>query len=292
MRTLITGCAQTCGPWLEGVLANVERLRGLCSASRVLLLENDSQDDTVARIRAYASERPEVHALGFTGLNARIPIKTVRLAHLRNTALAWLERHGGWDSIDLLVVLDLDGVNAAPWDLEQLQRCLAWWQQQPQAAALFANQRGPYYDLWALRHPQLCPGDIWAAMLQRHGEQPELSDAELLEQVYEPRQLQLDPAQPPLEVHSAFGGLAFYSSAWLARSGARYVGEQPLAWQGPQGTRWLRWQCCEHVAFHQQLRAAGGRLWIHPALINWASDAAAQAGMRPNPSGWRHLVIG
>lgn len=292
MRVLITGCAQNCAPWLPAVLGNVERLRGLFNSSRVLLLENDSSDASVDAIRAYASSSRDVHALGFPGLNARIPIKTVRLAHLRNTALAWLEQNGGWESLDLLVVLDLDAVNSAPWDLEAVDTALRWWQRQPAAAGLFANQQGPYYDLWALRHPKLCPDDIWAAMLQRHGAQPELSDAQLLEAVYEPRMFSLSPQEAPLEVDSAFGGLAVYSAAWLARSGARYAGEQPLAWRGPAGERWLRWQCCEHVALHRQLRAAGGRLWIHPALINWNSAEAAAGGMRPNPSGWRHLALG
>ena len=127
MRALITGCAQNCAPWLPAVLANVERLRSLCSSSRVLLLENDSSDASVELIRHYGHSQPGVHALGFAGLNRRLPAKTVRLAHLRNTALAWLEAHGGWASVDLLVVLDIDGVNAAPWDLAQLQAALQWW---------------------------------------------------------------------------------------------------------------------------------------------------------------------
>lgn len=290
-RILITGCAQNCGAWLPAVLGNVERLRSLCGTSQVLLLENDSSDTTVEILRAYASTTYGVHALSFPGLNHRIPAKTVRLAHLRNTALAWLERHGGWQSIDWLVVLDLDGVNAAPWDLAQLQRCLAWWQQQPHAAGLFANQRGGYYDLWALRHPQLCADDVWAAMLDLHGLQPQLSDADLLAAVYAARQFSLDPGADPVEVDSAFGGLAIYSSPWLARATAHYCGEQPICWSSAQGERWLRWQSCEHVALHRQLRAVGGRLWIHPALINWDMTTAEAQGVRPNPSGWRHLAL-
>lgn len=292
MRALITGCGQNCAAALPAVLHNIERLRSLCSTSRVLLLENDSSDDTASLIRAYGQSHDNVHALGFPGLNARIPIKTVRLAHLRNTALEWLRCHGGWSSIDWLVVLDLDEVNAAPWDLAQLTQALLWWQKQPQAAGLFANQRGPYYDLWALRHTKLCPDDVWEGMLRLHGQQPELSDAQLLEQVYVPRQFSLDPTSPPLEVDSAFGGLAIYQSDWLARAEPCYVGERALAWDGPAGRRWLRWQCCEHVAFHRQIRSCGGRLWIHPGLINWDSEAARTAGMRPNPAGWRHLVVG
>ena len=292
MRALITGCGQNCAANLPAVLKNIERLRSLCSESRVLLLENDSCDETASLIRTYGLNHANVHALGFPGLNARIPIKTVRLAHLRNTALEWLRCNGGWGSVDWLVVLDLDEVNAAPWDLARLTQALLWWQKQPQAAGLFANQSGPYYDLWALRHNQLCPDDVWEAMLHLHGRKPELSDLELLEQVYTPREFSLDPTTPPQEVDSAFGGLAIYQSDWLARAEARYVGERAIAWDGPTNRRWLRWQSCEHVAFHQQLRAIGGRLWIHPGLINWNTAAATQTGMRANPAGWRHLVVG
>ena len=286
-RALITGCAQNCAADLPNVLHNIEVLRNLCSSSRVLLLENDSSDHTATVIRDYANKNRDVHALAFPGLNQRIPGKTVRLAHLRNTALHWLEANGGWASIDWLVVLDLDAVNAAPWNPDQLQNALSWWQEQPDAAGLFANQLGPYYDLWALRHPSLCSNDVWAAMLHLHAEQPELSDTELMTAVLEPRRFQLDPGAQPLEVDSAFGGLGIYSSRWLAQSGARYYGEHPLQWQSPQGSRWLRWQCCEHVALHERLRSAGGRLWIHPALINWDT----RQGQRPNPSGWRHLAL-
>ena len=291
MRALITGCVQNCGPHFPAVLANVELLRGLCSESRVLLLENNSTDQTVAEIRAYAGQHDGIHALGFPDLNAQIPIKTVRLAHLRNTSMEWLALHGGWSSIDLLVVLDFDEVNGAPWDLDTIKGGLHWLNQQPDAAGLFANQLGPYYDLWALRHREHCADDVWAAMFTLHGKHPEFSDQRLLESVYLPREFCLAPHDLPLEVESAFGGLAFYRSSWLARAEPRYVGETPLAWQGPNGLRWLRWQCCEHVAFHRQIRAAGGRLWIYPQLINWNTQAARAGGMRPNPAGWRHLVV-
>ena len=291
-RVLLTGCAQNCGKWFDSVSQNIEAFRGLCSELRVLLLENDSSDNTADLIRAYGHSHHGIHAITFPDLNARIPIKTVRLAHLRNTALEWLRRHGSWSSIDWLVVMDLDEVNAAPWDLDQFAQCLAWWCRQPQAAGLFANQHGPYYDLWALRHQELCPDDVWAAMLERHGNQPELSDTELLEQVYQRRQFNLDPGSAPVEVDSAFGGLAIYRSDWLARAKPRYAGERALAWDSLAGQRWLRWQCCEHVSFNRQLRNNGGRLWIHPNLINWNTQEATQAGMRPNPSGWRHLAVG
>ena len=56
-------------------------------------------------------------------------------------------------------------------------------------------------------------------------------------------------------MESAFGGLALYRREAFA--GVRYVG---LDASGAE--------CCEHVGLHAQMRAAGHRLYIHPALIN------------------------
>ena len=291
-RALITGCVRDSGRHLPALFRNIELLRTLFEQSDVLLLENDSRDDTVAAIRAYAAEAKAVHALGFPGLAEQIPIKTVRLAHLRNTALAWQQQRGGWSDLDVLVVLDCDSVNADPWDLQAYSDVLGWWWQQPDGGGLFANQEGPYYDLWALRHPQQSPDDVWAAIAQLHGQRPDLTDPQLLEAVYAPRQFTLDPAAAPLAVQSAFGGLGFYRASWLQRVQPRYCGEQPLAWDGPEGRRWWRWQCCEHVSFNQALSHSGAKLWIHPRLINWNTRRLQQqGGLRPNPSGWRHLPV-
>lgn len=76
------------------MLANIERLRGLFTASELLILENDSTDATRDLIAAHGGRYPGVHALGFAGLNGQIPVKTLRLAHLRNGAMAWAQQRG------------------------------------------------------------------------------------------------------------------------------------------------------------------------------------------------------
>ncbi|NBU70105.1 MAG: hypothetical protein EBS53_01435 [Bacteroidetes bacterium] len=285
----VVGCAQNCADPLPAVLANVEALRQRFKASRVLLLENDSTDATREVIAAYGQVYKGVQAIGFASLNQRIPEKTLRLAHLRNGALAWLKQQETFEAQDLVLVLDLDEVNAAPWDQDVIEKVLVWFSGQTRAAGVFANQLGPYYDLWALRHPQLCAGDIWEQVLRTHWAEPTLTDHELFERIYQPRQLAFDPAAEPFQVDSAFGGLGFYKSDWLATNGLAYRGEQTLLLERQGQPHLIRMQVAEHVAFHLGLRAAGGELWIHPALLNWDTNAAAAAGMRPNPASWRHL---
>lgn len=284
-RLLVLGCAQTCEAPLPAVIANINRVRARFAESRVLILENDSSDGTAALLQAWAQRDGAVSAVSLPGLNQRLPIKTERLAHLRNGGLAWLREQAELLASSLVMILDCDEVNAEPWDLEAVAEVLGWLASRPAAAGVFANQRGLYYDLWALRHPTLCPDDLWERQLQRHLDEPALSDQELLESVLVGRRFSLAASGPPLAVDSAFGGLGLYRGSWLQRvPAAAYAGCISRWVPGATGMELVRWQCAEHVAFHAHLRSAGAELWIYPRLLNWTTP-----GLRLNPSSWRHL---
>jgi len=285
---VVLGCAQNCGHQINSTFQNIQHLSQHFRGTEVLILENDSTDDTVLQIQQHQRLLPQLTARSFAGLNARIPIKTERLAHLRNGAMQWLQQRQKPGDQTLVLVLDLDEVNATPWPLDSWLPALHWFLNQPTAAGLFANQLGPYYDLWALRHPQRCPVDVWQEVLNLHLQQPHLNDVALLQQAYLPWQFTLNSHGPPEAVDSAFGGLGFYKLHWLQRNRVPYSGlitrwlEQPN-----QSSKLVRWQVAEHVSFHSGLRQAGATLWIHPALINWNTGALPH--LRPNPRGWRHL---
>ena len=162
-----------------------------------------------------------------------------------------------------------------------------------QAGAVFANQLGPYYDLWALRHPDLCPHDVWWQVYQIHLKNPNWSDAECLEAVFASLEIKLSINEKPFKFESAFGGLGLYKASWLSRAQAPYCGESAhLLPTEDGGTKLLRLQVCEHVSFHAGLRAAGASLWIHPGWINWNTQVVADSGgLRPNPAAWRYLAF-
>ena len=290
LNLTVLGCAQNCGKHIESVFKNIHQLSQRFNGSRVLILENDSTDDTIDQIRLHQHLLSNLTARSFSGLNGRIPAKTERLAHLRNGAMEWLRQQNASAHNTLVLVLDLDEVNATPWPISSWLEALQWFISQPDAAGLFANQQGPYYDLWALRHPQRCPVDVWHEVLNLHLQQPELSDEELIERAYQPWQFEINSSAGPEAVDSAFGGLGFYKLSWLQRNLQPYSGVISLWLETPgQGSKLVRWQVAEHVSFHAGLRQAGASLWIHPALINWTTAHLPE--LRPNPRGWRHLSI-
>jgi hypothetical protein len=204
-----------------------------------------------------ASEHEGFSYASLGALRQRLPLRTARLAHCRNHCLEVLRQRGGAAAYDYVVVADLDGVNSR---LSQASVRSCWQRHDWDVCA--ANQDGPYYDIWALRHDPWCPGDCWEQMrfLRDHG----LGTAAAIQAAVNARMIRIPLDAPWIAVDSAFGGLAIYRSTVLQEG--VYVGLD----SGGQ-------EVCEHVSLHAQIRARGGRLFINPALINAARVEHAQA---------------
>ena len=286
----VVGLAQNCEEYLPAVLANIEALGKKFRSAHVLIFENDSTDNTVDVIKHHANADLCLKAISFKGLNERIPVKTLRLAHLRNGTMDWLKQHQAFTATNLVLVLDLDNVNSLQWNIDNFDKVLSWFAGVPSAAGVFANQLGPYYDLWALRHSVYCKDDIWENLMRFKLSNPSLDSNQLYNLVIKPRQLNFKLNQSPFEVVSAFGGLGFYKGEWLACQQSQYCGETTLLITQQQKTNLVRWQVAEHVNFNIGLRAAGASLWIHPALINWNTIDIAH-GLNMNPESWRHMAF-
>jgi hypothetical protein len=261
----IVGVARNCAGTIEATLARLEAAVPRGVALHWCIVESDSSDDSAARLQRWAGGRERAAAISLGALRERLPSRTARIAHCRNACLDWLRAQVAHAPIEQVLVADLDGV-VDRLDASGLASCWARgdWD------ACTANVEGPYYDLWALRHPHWCPGDCWAEAdaLAALGAGPERAR---LAAVYA-RMLRISPEAPWIEVDSAFGGLALYRSAPLLE--ARYDG---LAADGRE--------VCEHVTLHARMRAAGARLWINPRLL--ATSAAALAEHLPP---WHRLA--
>lgn len=257
---LIVGLARNCAGTLP---ATVQRLAAAMPPFRTvrwMVVESDSSDDTVAVLQGLCNTVPGFGYRTLGRLADRVPERTERLAQCRNVYLdhlAELNASGARPSTAFLVIADLDGVNNE-LTAEGVRSC--WVRDDWSVCA--ANQKGLYYDIWALRHPQWCPGDCWeqSRFLERYtgsaGNARKVS-------VYG-RMINIAQHADWLEVDSAFGGLAIYRTQAIGQ--ARYVG---LTAQGRP--------VCEHVALHAAMRARGERIFINPRLINAdTSDLIAQ----------------
>jgi glycosyltransferase involved in cell wall biosynthesis len=263
-KAVIAGCARNCATHLPAVLDNIGRAARLFTDVAVILVENDSTDETPRILKEFRYRGKPAEILHAPGLAAALPRRTERLAHARNLYLDRIS-HSGLSGYDYLLVADLDDVNAEPWDEAALQRAVDFLESNPDHAGAFANQPALYYDMWALRHPELCPGDIWEQVLGcalNDG----ISDAAAFQATFARRMFRIPEHASAVEVDSAFGGLGIYRLP-MAR-GRRYAGGRRFTLAARQQTITLDGQVCEHVSFNAGVRSQGGRLFILPWLVN------------------------
>lgn len=251
---VVCGTVRNCG---ETIVHEIEQLaKALVDFEQVqyLIIESDSQDNSLAQLELLKEQYAHFDYKALGKLSTSIPLRTARIAHCRNQYLEAIEQEERYQKADYVLISDLDGMNslltkeaiASCWELEEWDLCTA-------------NQEGVYYDLWAFRHPLLCPNDCWNVyhyLVNDLGVNPmEAKNKAIYSQMFD-----LPTTAAPIEVESSFGGLGLYKKAAL--TGHRYVG---LTAQGQE--------FCEHVALHEQMRATGARLFINPKLVNGPTPA-------------------
>lgn len=212
------------------------------------LVESDSNDQTLKKLDELSKTIPNFRYLSAGSLIDKMPSRLVRLAYCRNLYLDELRNNPLYQDTQYLVVADLDNMNP----LLTEEAVLSCWQYENWGACC-ANQRGPYYDLGALRHPIWMPQDCWAHyhFLRHHGQSEEASS---FSAVYA-NMITISENHDWIEVDSAFGGLAIYPM--MAIKDSRYSG------LNDQGN-----EVVDHVGFNQGIKNNGYSIYINPKLIN------------------------
>lgn len=230
-----------------------------CEEFDFLLIESDSKDATLYVLEFLSLQNQNFRYLSLGNLRSKIPERTERLSFCRNIYLEFFRSFEKYQDFDALVVADFDNVNDS-LTLEGVQSCFVRndWD------VCTANQHGPYYDIWALRHSEWSPGDCWMQFewLKRY---LPTDDCALYAAVYS-KMITISPNSEWIQVESAFGGLGIYKRN--AVLDANYNGID--CYGNP---------CCEHVPFHQSMRLTNKRIFINPRLIN--SDSHDSLHTRP-----------
>ena len=266
-RVLFAGCARDCAEHLPAIFENLSSISSLFAQSAFLCVENDSSDGTGELLARYQPSVPGMHLIKLDGLAERLPQRTLRIAFARNSILEYTRQWNEIHHFDYVMLLDLDNVSSYPLNLDAVAASLDWMEQSEKISAVFPNQLGTYYDMWALRHSQICPVDIWEAVYD-YQLAYSVSDQDAFDSVFAPRAFNLPADFAPIRVDSAFGGLGIYKMQHYLAAPNPYLGSKiKVVNQG--GHRGIvNWQTCEHVHFHQGLCSRGGELYILPFLIN------------------------
>jgi hypothetical protein len=281
-RIVFAGCARNCAEFLPGTLANIDRIAGLFTDASFVLIENDSTDATRTLLREWCNSHPTAHLITRDDFYTSAP-RTIRLARLRSEYTALVKRK--FADRDYLVVLDCDNVNASEINLDAVMRAVDFLAQDKSRAGVFANSLPVYYDMWALRHPELCPGDALEEVLD-YAARFRVPADEAFTNTFAKRIFQLEVDGPSLEVDSAFGGLAIYKMSSILTNRAPFIGYKKKVLPSQKGWTEVGFQLCEHVSFNAGFRARGEKLFVLPWLIN-----LEMPGLEFSASAYRNMVF-
>ena len=247
LNAIFCGCVRDVAPHLDGVLNNIDRFSNLFKRTAYLFIENDSQDESLLKLQQWCGGRAQARIISHNGLDRIRAARTQRLAFCRNLILHEL-RKPDYHEFDVVIMLDMDEVNASPIDIVGFTSALNFLVDTESAAAVTAYQ-DPYYDLWALRHSKYFPIDIWEECL-RLSLTATLGDQDILAAVLNRYPLNFLTKGQPIEVDSAFGGLGIYKRASILSNPCGYIGEKDFSEDVHSNLIYGKIQQCEHVAFH------------------------------------------
>lgn len=212
------------------------------------VVESDSEDNTVQQLANLVEIDSRVHFLSLGRISKEFPDRIARLRYCRNAYINEIRQNPKYQSCDLIVVADLDGINtkiSSQVFREVLSSHIEW-------DALAANQSARYYDLAALRHPLWSPNNFFQ---EREWMMTFLGKTASFRHSIRDRMIRIPPEHPPISVESAFGGLCIYRR-WVFEK-CDYS-EDELQLQDD----------IDHVTLNRKIRSFGGKVFIHPALIN------------------------
>ena len=245
---LVVGVSRNCANRIKEDIATLKSSLTDFSQVHWLVIESDSADDTSVKLSELAAEVDNFRYITLGSLAEKFPSRTERIAHCRNAYLKELRENSLYQDVEFVMVADLDGINTFI-SKEAIASCFT----RDDWAVCAANQQGPYYDVWALRHKIWCPNDCrqQVRFFQQHGLDKETAKKYGITS----KMLIIQRDTPWIEVDSAFGGLAIYRR--YALENAHYIG---LLEDGTE--------ICEHVTLHKQIKDYGFKIFINPALIN------------------------
>ena len=247
---LVTGLARDCGKHIAKEILRMES-HALKIFARVnfFIVESDSVDNTVSILAQITKQKSNVQYLSLGKLSTKLPGRIDRLRNCRNQYVSFIRQRPKEEKSDFIIVVDFDIKNRA-LNLSPLLNLTSgdWWD------GLFVNQKGPYYDIYALRKENWVEGDCFKRCRELARQMP-FKKAKKKAIWSQMRRIPID--EELIAVDSAFGGLGVYRSRVFERFDYKLPSETDIGES-------------EHVSLHKKIVDSGGRLFIVPAMTNFS----------------------
>jgi hypothetical protein len=281
-KAVIVGCVKNAESYLTDIFKNLQKFIEIYSDLSFIFVENDSTDNTKHMLKNWGRDKNDFTLINLDGLDLYEKNRTLRLEIARNAYLDAINNRPELRDFNHLIIIDLDDKATFPLDIVSITRAITFLDSNVTTAGIFANQINGYYDLWALRHPKLCPFDFWHEVLFKSFElQDELAAFDI---IYSNVLHHIPIDSTPLEVSSAFGGLGIYKISDVLKNKNKYLGHS-FKFFNQENMNFCKLQTCEHVNFNNGFSINNKKLYIIPYLIN------SNETPNINPLGHRQILI-
>ena len=145
MKCCICGPVRNCGPFLDKVLQNIEKIGSLFEDYEILVYYDKSTDNTLIKLKQYQKKNPRLKIYINSILTS--PYRTHRLATARNFCLNYIKTKD-LNEYPFFIMMDFDDVNCKEVRPEILKKYLD--RDRDDWDGLSFNTSPMYYDIWAL----------------------------------------------------------------------------------------------------------------------------------------------
>ncbi len=145
MKCCICGPVRNCGPFLDKVFQNIEKIGSLFEDYEILVYYDKSTDNTLIKLKQYQKINPRLKIYINSILTS--PYRTHRLATARNFCLNYIKTKD-LNEYPFFIMMDFDDVNCKEVRPEILKKYLD--RDMDDWDGLSFNTSPMYYDIWAL----------------------------------------------------------------------------------------------------------------------------------------------
>ncbi len=263
-KIIIAGVCQNVDKYLTGVIQNIYKITSHFSEYKIVIVENDSKDNTKQILNNWAWEDENVTLVTLDNISQYVPNKKYRTEYLAYCRNAYVQEIAKYSDYEYSVVLDMDDVMASETFNEQsVLNSLQILNNNPKIGALTAISAPKYYDIWALRSPE-CNYDCWKKVfwsMKNEGLSYELAVKKYVA-IHAKDYSQYTDLIP---VQSAFNGLAVYRNSALIE--CKYIGIIDGVNSKVSEIEFMGAEICEHVPMCNTMRRLGYSIYINPKMV-------------------------
>ena len=138
----ICGPVKNCGPYLDKVLENIEKIGSLFKDYKICIFYDISRDDTLVKLLKYQNKSPRLKL--YLNKEPKSKYRTHNIAYARNYCLKYIKKHK--ENFPFFIMMDFDEVNCKNINTNILPKYF----ERNDWDALSFNTSPKYYDIWGL----------------------------------------------------------------------------------------------------------------------------------------------